>query len=142
MKHKNPALVFITIYFLLVSFPALSSCTDPDFLTEAPAGSSHIYIVGTNGCGYTVRFTHQGGADDYLVTIGVGGVGALNITVPADTLIEVGQNVYPFVAVRAYRTPPPYVPPTPIPTLNWWGLHLLYLLIIFSGLGILRRSQE
>ncbi len=110
------------------------NCIDPVIANVAPLGDTGITIAGTPDCTYLVRLTDHisGSVTDYQVTIGANGEGTLNITIPPDTWIEVGQDALPFVATDMTRT---------VPTLGEWGLIAFVMLLMVSGVAFMRRKR-
>lgn len=108
------------------------SCDDPVIVSVAPVGGVGIVIGGTPDCTYTVRVTTHasGSVVEYDVTVGPNGLGTLNIVVPADVWIEVGQQGFPQPTDSA-RT---------VPTLSQWGLMAFCLLLL--GLGVYYKRRH
>lgn len=116
------------------------NCIDPEIVSVAPVGQNGITIYGTFGCEYTVRVIQHntGVTTDYTVEIDTltdaqlnVGTGFLNITVPADAWIEIGQLGLPTVTDMI---------PT-VPTLGEWGLIAFVLLLMATGMVLLRNRK-
>ncbi len=116
------------------------NCIDPTIVSVAPVGQSGITIYGTFGCTYTVRITqhHTGETHDYDVEITNltnpplnEGTGTLNVVVPSDAWIEVGQDGFPTATDMI---------PT-VPTLGEYGLMAFVLLLMGAGMVVIRKRQ-
>ncbi len=109
------------------------NCIDPTIVSVAPIGQTGITIGGTPDCTYTVRITdHINGTFQlYDVTVGADGLGVLNIVVPPDSWIEVGQEMLPTVT-DSFRT---------VPTLGEWGLIFFVLLLMTAGVFFMRKKR-
>lgn len=116
------------------------NCIDPTIVSVAPVGEEGITIYGTFDCVYTVRITQHntGEVNDYDVLIDNltnvpfnEGTGTLDIVVPADAWIEVGQLGFPFATDMI---------PT-VPTLGEWGLIAFITLLMGAGVVVIRRRN-
>lgn len=116
------------------------NCIDPSIVSVASVGQIGITIFGTFGCDYTVRIVeHNTGVENtYTVNIDTlddavlqTGTGTLNVVVPADAWIEVGQLGLPVVTDMV---------PT-VPTLGEWGLIAFVLLLTAAGVFMMRRRS-
>ncbi len=116
------------------------NCIDPTIVSVAPVGQSGITIYGTFGCTYTVRITQHrtGVSTDYDVVINTltnpglnEGTGTLNVVVPSDSWIEVGQDGFPTATDMI---------PT-VPTLGEYGMMALVLLLMGAGVFVIRKRQ-
>jgi len=109
------------------------NCIDPTIVSVAPIGQNGIVIAGTPDCTYTVRITDHinGTFQTYDVTVGQDGTGVLNIPVPPDSWIEVGQEMIPTVT-DSFRT---------VPTLGEWGLIFFVILLMGAGVYFMRKKR-
>ena len=109
------------------------NCIDPTIVSVAPVGDVGIVIAGTPDCEYTVRITdhHTGAVVDYVVLVGPDGTGTLNIVIPPDSWIEVGQLGFPS-ATDGVMT---------VPTLGEWGLIAFVLLLMAAAVFTMRKKR-
>jgi hypothetical protein len=116
------------------------NCIDPSIVSVASVGEVGITIFGTFDCEYTVRITQHntGQSNDYTVLIDNlvdpvlnTGTGTLNVTVPPDAWIEVGQLGFPSATDMV---------PT-VPTLGEWGMIAFVGLLLLAALVFMRRRS-
>jgi hypothetical protein len=108
------------------------NCVDPVIVSVGPVGSVGIVISGTVDCTYTVSITDaNGNVTNYDVTVGPGGTGTLNVVIPPDAIIEVGQNGLPIATDSAFT----------VPTLGEWGLIAFIALLMGAGVVYMRRQR-
>lgn len=116
------------------------NCIDPTIVSVAPVGQSGITIYGTFGCTYTVRIIQHntGASNDYDVEITTltnpalnEGTGTLNVVIPPDAWIEVGQEGIPTVTDMIAT----------VPTLGEYGMMAFVLLLMGAGMYIIRKRQ-
>lgn len=104
-------------------------CQEPAIVDVAPVGQNGITIEGTPGCTYEVTVTDsQGNTDVHPVTCNDNGLGFLNITVPADASISVGQE-----------GAAPSDSQVTVPTLGFWSLLGFSALLLSAGLFTARK---
>jgi hypothetical protein len=109
------------------------NCIDPTIASVGPVGGNGITIAGTPDCVYTIRITSHidGTVDLYDVTVGPDGNGVLNIVIPPDVWIEVGQQGIPVVTDSTFT----------VPTLGQWGLFAFVTLLLATGVFFMRRKR-
>jgi hypothetical protein len=116
------------------------NCIDPSIVSVARVGEVGITIHGTFDCEYTVRITEHssGTSTDYDVLIDVltipslnEGEGTLDVVVPPDSWIEVGQVGFPSATDMV---------PT-VPTLGEWGLIAFIALLMGAGVLFMRKRS-
>jgi hypothetical protein len=116
------------------------NCIDPIILDVASVGDTGITIYGTFDCTYTVRITQHntGQVDDYDVLIDTlvvpalsEGTGYLDVVIPPDAWIEVGQQGFPSATDMV---------PT-VPTLGEWGMIAFIMCLLGAGLFVMRKRS-
>ncbi len=116
------------------------NCIDPSIVSVAQVGDVGVTIAGTFGCTYTVRITqhNSGTSSDYDVSIDTlidpllnTGTGTLNVVVPPDSWIEVGQQGFPTATAMVHT----------VPTLGIWALIGFVILLMASALYFMRRPS-
>jgi hypothetical protein len=109
------------------------NCIDPLIEYVAPVGQVGITISGTPGCDYTVRVTthNTGSSTDYTVNVGLDGLGTLDIVIPPDAWIEVGQLGIPVVTDSVMT----------VPILGEWGFIAFIMLLVGAGVFYMRKRR-
>jgi hypothetical protein len=109
------------------------NCIDPLIVSVAPVGEVGITISGTPDCDYTVRITNHntGSSTDYTVMVGPDGTGTLNVVIPPDAWIEVGQLGIPVVTDSVMT----------VPILGNWGFIAFIMLLIGAGVFFMRKRR-
>ena len=83
-----------------------TNCSDPSISDVAEPGNSGVTISGDNDCTYTVRvIDDMASMTDFNVQIFGGGMETLNVVVPANGTIQVGQFGLPVVTDSFMTTP-------------------------------------
>ncbi len=114
------------------------NCEDPAFFEIATPAENGISVFGTSFCTYTLRITTDDGSTDYNVEAGSHGIGTLDVNVPYNALIEVGQLGLAF-ATDSFSTGGP--PTVVVPTAGSFGLSAMLLLLGLAGWRILRSTN-
>jgi hypothetical protein len=109
------------------------NCIDPEIVSVARVGQIGITISGTPDCDYTVRIINHntGSSNDYTVTVGANGLGSLEVVVPPDAWIEVGQLGIPVVTDSVMT----------VPILGNWGFAAFVLLLVGIGVFFIRKRR-
>jgi len=109
------------------------NCIDPLIVAVARVGEIGITISGTPDCDYTVRITNHntGSSTDYTVTVGANGLGTLDVVIPPDAWIEVGQLGIPVVTDSIMT----------VPILGNWGFVIFIMLLIGVGVFFIRKRR-
>ena len=109
------------------------NCIDPMIVSVAPVGQVGITISGTPDCEYTVRVTNHntGSSPEYTVLVGPGGTGTLDIVIPPDAWIEVGQLGIPVVTDSVMT----------VPILGNLGFIVFVMLLIGAAVYFMRKRR-
>jgi hypothetical protein len=109
------------------------NCIDPVIYDVAPVGENGITVFGTPFCIYTLRLTSHidGTVTLYDVEADENGYAVLNIVVPPDVWIEVGQQGIAIVTDSTFT----------VPTLGEWGLIAFITLLMAGGVYFMRRRR-
>jgi hypothetical protein len=113
------------------------NCVDPEIISVAPVGQTGITISGTDGCAYDVSIIDSTGFCVVIsIPVGASGTGT-NTTqvIPPDATIQVGQQGAGCGGIVSdqIRT---------VPTLGEWAMIAFVMLLMATGVVIMRRRRR